>query len=136
MKRLFRVVKTSECRYHTLAFFVSCDLTAVVLAADSATRPETFQAFLQGGKLRPVSVKPDAKESDARGLIHAKGSHRFFERPDFDHEHDAPAGYGLARSPFAFRYFVASSETEEGKPLFGIGPSMGEARSLRCQTRT
>ena len=34
------------------------------------------------------------------------------------------------------RYFVASSETEEGSPLFGIGPSRGVARSFRCQTRT
>lgn len=33
-------------------------------------------------------------------------------------------------------YFVASAETEEGRPSFGIGPSTGEARSLRCQTRT
>ena len=43
---------------------------------------------------------------------------------------------GLICDVFHQLYFVASSDTEEGSPLFGIGPSTGEARSLRCQTRT
>ncbi len=38
--------------------------------------------------------------------------------------------------PSSVYFFCSGLGSEEGRPALGLGPSAGEARSFRCQTRT